>query len=199
MLIDSLKNKQTILASFLQISAMSGWNLKNLEEALDLVNIDKKYLSIIFPNGILDVIDFYIKEGNKELAKKISYIEDFDQQKIRDKIRLCLYKRFEIEINNKKSVNNLVHFYFDPKNLSSFSTGLRPSFQSLELCFSISDSIWKIIKDQSTDFNFYSKRLILSKIIWKTSSIFINDESENLTNTKKYIDNEIKKIMQFEK
>ena len=63
----------------------------------------------------------------------------------------------------------------------------------------IADFIWIAIGDKSTDFNFYSKRLTLSKIILQTFAIFIKDESTDLENTKKFIDLQIEKVMKFEK
>ena len=46
--------------------------------------------------------------------------------------------------------------------------------------------------------SYYSKRLILSKIIIRTIKIFITDDSLDISKTKKFIDQEINKVMAFE-
>ncbi len=199
MLIDSLKNKQKILKSFLEIAAVSGWNEKSLQQSMREVKIDEKYLPLIFPNTIIDITDFYIKNGNKILADKIFSFQDFEQQKIRDKIRFCLYERFEIEIDNKKALQSLAKLYLDPKNIIFFSRSSNTVIQPLKISLNISDTMWSLLKDKSTDFNYYTKRLVLSKIILRIFPVFLNDDDIELRKTKKLIDAEIEKVMKFEK
>ena len=59
---------------------------------------------------------------------------------------------------------------------------------------SIKASIWFGINDKSTDFNFYTKRLTLAKIILRTLFVFVKDESADLMATKKFIDLQIEKL-----
>jgi ubiquinone biosynthesis protein COQ9 len=66
-------------------------------------------------------------------------------------------------------------------------------------CFKIADFIWREIRDQSTDFNFYTKRLTLAKIILRSLLVFVKDDSENFTKTKNFIDSQIANVMKFEK
>ncbi len=199
MLIDSVENKRKILKNFLEIVAVSGWNKSSLHEALKKSSIDHKFLPLIFPNNLLDLADFYVEENNEILQQKIAKITDFDHQKIRDKIRFCLYQRFVLEQKNKSAISALSHYYFDPKNLFNFEVGFRPKIQALKNCFKIADEIWRLINDQSTDFNFYTKRLTLAKIILQTIPVFLKDEDSELSKTKKFIDSKIEKVMQFEK
>jgi ubiquinone biosynthesis protein COQ9 len=93
----------------------------------------------------------------------------------------------------------LINFYLDPKNFTSFEIGARPMIQGLKLSFKIADFIWKNIGDESTDFNFYTKRLTLGKIIFRSLLTFLKDESPDFEKTKKLIDSEIEKVMKFEK
>jgi len=198
-MIDSDKNKQKILKKFLEIAKISGWNDKSLEKAAIESDIDPQNLIFIFPNSVLDVAEIYVKNGNDQLLREISKIKNFDDNKIRDKIRLCLYKRFEIEISNRQILINLAKFYQDPKNIVNIDIGLRPSVQSVKFSFIIADLIWIILKDKSSDLNYYSKRLILAKILVKSFFVFISDETKDITKTKDCIDSEIEKVMHFEK
>lgn len=199
MIIDSLTNKKKILKSFIKIAAKYGWNKNSLNSAMDDVGIDSKYLPLIFPNYVLDLAELYIQLGNQNLEKQINSISDFNNSKIRDKIRICLYKRFEIEYENRLVLQNLVNYFQDPKNLLDMENGIKPTIQSLKLCFEVSDEIWKLIKDESTDYNYYTKRLILSKILIKAFFVFLKDEDSKINMTKKVIDEEIDKVMRFEK
>ena len=198
-MIDSDKNKQKILKNFIKIAEISGWNDKSLKKACLLSDIDPDNLIFIFPNSVLDVAQLYLDNGNNLLIKEIAKIKDFNKKKIRDKIRLCLYKRFEIEIANRQILINLSNFYQDPKNLTNFENGLRPAMQSIKFSFIIADLIWSILDDQSSDFNYYTKRLILAKIIVRSFFIFIKDDMKEIAKTKSFIDLQIEKVMNFEK
>ncbi|MAZ80601.1 MAG: COQ9 family protein [Rickettsiales bacterium] len=198
-MIDSDKNKQKILKNFIKIAEISGWNDKSLKKACLLSDIDPDNLIFIFPDSVLDVAQLYLDNGNNLLIKEIAKIKDFNKKKIRDKIRLCLYKRFEIEIANRQILINLSNFYQDPKNLTNFENGLRPAMQSITFSFIIADLIWSILDDQSSDFNYYTKRLILAKIIVRSFFIFIKDDMKDIAKTKSFIDLQIEKVMKFEK
>ncbi len=198
MLIDSSETKEKILTEFLKICTFDGWNKTTLENAVTNYGIQKNFTDIIFEKGCLEVAEFYIDSGNKKAAEIIAAIADFHSQKIRHKIRLMLYARFEVEKGNQIAVQRLINFYLDPKNFITTELGIRPALQSLRNCYKISDFIWKEINDQSTDFNFYTKRLTLSKIVLRSLKVFTQDDSENLAKTKNFIDSEIEKVMKFE-
>ncbi len=199
MILDSDKTKEKILAEFLSICAFEGWSNETLLKAISNCKIDEKFSNLIFENGCLDLAEFYIDFQNKKAAEEVAKIENFHSQKIRDKIRFTLYARFNVEKNNQLALQRLLNFYVNPKNLKSFEVGFKPSLQGIKSCFKISDFVWKEIDDQSTDFNFYTKRLTLAKIILRSFLVFLKDESENLNFTKEFIDGEIEKVMKFEK
>jgi ubiquinone biosynthesis protein COQ9 len=196
MLLDSFENKEKILEKFLEIAALDGWNQESLLKALAELEIKSEFCDLIFENGLLDLNNFYIDSYNKKSAKLAGNLEN---KKIREKITELLFARFEVEKNNQIALQRLVNFYLNPKNFLAFELGPRPLFYALKDCYKISDFIWKSIKDSSTDFNFYTKRLTLAKIILRSFFVFVKDDSENLAKTKKIIDLEIAKIMQFEK
>ena len=199
MIIDSGENKQRILAEFLQICKFDGWNEKSLQKAIKNCAISENFLPLIFENNCLSLAEFYIESYNQKAAEKILNVENFSSKKIRDKIRLSLYERFEVEINNKIQLQRLINFYLNPKNFLSINFGPRPMIAALKASYLVADSIWKNINDQSTDFNFYTKRLTLAKIILRSLDVFVKDESPFFQKTKDFIDLEIDSVMRFEK
>ena len=199
MLLDSIETKEKILAEFLKICVLEGWTESAISQAVTNAGISEKFSDLIFENGVLEIAEFYVESQNKKLSKKIREIENFHSQKIRDKIRLALYARIELEKDNQIALQRLINFYLDFKNFTSFEVGIKPMMQGMKACFKVSDFIWKELNDQSTDFNFYTKRLTLAKIILRTLFVFVKDESENFVKTKNFIDSQIAKVMKFEK
>jgi ubiquinone biosynthesis protein COQ9 len=199
MIFDSLETKQKVLSHFLEIAAFDGWSEETLKKSINACDIDDKFKNLIFENGCLDLIEFYIEQQNQQSAKMLAQNPDFKDLKIRDKIKSSLYFRFEVEAQNKVVLQRLINFYLDPKNFLSVERGPRPLIQSLKSCYKIADFIWYNIGDKSTDFNFYTKRLTLSKIILRSLFVFLKDDSENLEKTKNFIDLQIENVMKFEK
>lgn len=198
MLLDSFETKEKVLGEFLKICAFEGWNNASLTQAVAKCGIPEKFADIIFEGGCVEVSQFYIESQNQKLARELQKIPDFAAQKIRDKIRLALYLRFEIEKENRLALQRLINFYADPRNFANFEIGVKPAMQAVKDCYKIADFIWKEINDQSTDFNFYTKRLTLGKIVLRSLFVFLKDDSENLTTTKNFVDSQIAKVMKFE-
>ncbi len=199
MMLDSKETKEKILSEFLTICEFDGWTLNSLIRAVKNAGIDEKFLPLIFENDVLDIAKFYIQSQNEKSAKVIFEIDDFHAKKIRDKIRISLYSRFEIEKDHKIILQRLINFYLNPKNFLNLEIGVRPLFQGMKACYEIADFIWKVINDQSTDFNFYTKRATLAKIILRSLLVFLKDESNDLQKTKMFIDSQIEAVMRFEK
>ena len=55
--------------------------------------------------------------------------------------------------------------------------------------FNFSDRVWRLLEDKSVDFNYYTKRLILSQIL--INSILYWRGSNDLNKTKSFIDKQI--------
>ncbi len=197
MILDSSQTKEKILSEFLQLCAFEGWNDETLLKTLEKCGIATNLLPLIFENGALSLAEFYVEFQNQNSAE--IFAKNYGAAtKIRDKIRFALYARFEVEKENKIALQRLVNFYLNPNNFTSFEVGPRPALQSLQSSFKVADFIWKNIGDSSSDFNFYTKRLTLAKIILRALKVFLEDESKDLQKTKNFIDAQIASVMQFE-
>lgn len=199
MILDSIENKQKILHNFLEIVQFDGWNDFTLSKAIELSDIDKKFQNLIFENGCLDLIEFYIEEQNRKLLQKIAQNNNFSALKVRQKITFALVTIFENEQKHQLALQRLRNFYLDAKNFSQIKYGPKPLFLGLKHAAKMADFIWLAINDKSTDFNFYTKRLTLAKIILQSFFVFVKDDSGNLLKTKNFIDLQIEKVMKFEK
>ncbi len=186
MLIDSLANKQKILKHFLEICLFEGWNQKALELAFTHAKIDIKFLPFIFENSVADIADFFIRVLDKKMQEAAIGV-DFGAMKIRDKIKTLVRIRLQINQEYKPQLQKLIHFYLHPKNMSC---AFKNSYKTADL-------MWKLAGDSATDFNFYSKRIILAKIYIRVLFYFVKDESENYYKTLDFLDSQIEKVMQF--
>jgi ubiquinone biosynthesis protein COQ9 len=100
-IIDSFENKEKILLSFLEIAGLEGWNENSLTMSFKQNEIDEKYLSIIFPNLLFSLNEFHVEYFNSLAAKQISSITDFDNLRVRDKIKELIFHLFYVEKNHR--------------------------------------------------------------------------------------------------
>lgn len=176
-------------------------NLTKLEKEKILKYLYKNYQNINFDN--IDKDDFFKKNTGlnffeKEellLAASSLVFEDLDKNflketksninkitKTNDKISFLLNKRFQLEARNKNLIKKIFIHLIKNNN----------SNKVLNYIYSVADIIWKISRDRSVDFNYYTKRLILSSVYLKILIlIFYRD---NLTD--KDIELEIQKSLE---
>ncbi len=114
---------------------------------------------------------------------------DFSKLKIREKITTLVKLRIEAEFPYKEQVRRTVSFMALPQH----------SFRSMKILYRTVDLMWKAISDQSTDFNFYTKRMTLSAVYSSTFLYWLGDESEDCQDTWEFLDRRIENVMQFEK
>lgn len=176
-------------------------NLTKLEKEKILKYLYKNYQNINFDN--IDKDDFFKKNTGlnffekEELLLAVSSLvfEDLDKNfsketksninkitKTNDKISFLLNKRFQLEARNKNLIKKIFIHLIKNNN----------SNKVLNYIYSVADIIWKISSDRSVDFNYYTKRLILSSVYLKILIlIFYRD---NLTD--KDIELEIQKSLE---
>jgi ubiquinone biosynthesis protein COQ9 len=175
----------------LQKDKILNYLYKNFKK-IDFDNIDQD----IFFKKIGD-LDFFDK---KELLLKISslFFEDLDQRflsevkskvnkitKTNEKISFLLNKRLQIEKKNKDLIKKIFIHVIKDNN----------SNKVLTYIYSVSDIMWKYANDRSVDFNFYTKRLILSSVYLKI--LILSFYKDNLT--QKDLNEEISKSMEHVK
>lgn len=178
MLIDSLGNKHKILDHFLElISEGNDWNKFTLLEAFTRADIDPKFLRLIFKDECLELSEFYIAIQNEKILTT-----DISALRTSEKVKQLLLLRFKVE--DQKHLQALINFLSKEKRAAAF-----------KFCYAIADFIWEVAGDGATDFNYYTKRLILAKIIFRSVPIYLRDESE----LSRSIDEQIKSTLKFAK
>ena len=176
-------------------------NFTKLVKEKILKYLYKNYQNIDFDNIDKDIffkkitgLNFLEKE---ELILAVSnlFFEDLDKnflnetkayinkiKKTNEKISFLLNKRFQTEKKNKDLIKKIFIHLIKNNN----------SNKVLNYIYSVADTMWKYSNDRSVDFNYYTKRLILSSVYLKILILIFY--RENLTD--KDIDNEILKSLE---
>jgi ubiquinone biosynthesis protein COQ9 len=138
-----------------------------------LENISKKYglntdeTDLLFPQGNIDLIKFALEQLNNDLEVYCRQI---------DLIRLPIHKRIRKVLLSKISLMNKDKSFYRTIFLNLLIPKKNFSL-SIQLYNSV-DQLWFIAGDSSTDFNFYTKRLILSGIYSRVMLFFFNNNNQ---------------------
>ena len=163
---------------------------KSLEMTAKELKLNKKKLDetskAILYDGVSSLILCINIFINQEMKNCIS--GDFKKLRVNEKIRFLILNRLKIidKFFDKKSIFKLV---VKQKSLSKASLML----------FNVSDEIWHLSGDKSTDFNYYTKRIILMNVYSVSFVYFLNDNSAEYTKTKDLIDKQISNVLKFGK
>ena len=144
-----------------------------LKKISDLNFFDKQELLIIISGLFFEDLD---KKFLSEIKSKISQFS-----KTNEKISFLLNKRFQIEKKNKDLIKKIFIHLIKDNN----------SNKIISYIYSVADSMWKYSNDRSVDFNYYTKRLILSSVYLKI--LILSFYKDNFT--QKNLEDEIKKSL----
>ena len=182
-------HKIKILNSALQTFDDSGWSGGLLNRSCKDCGYDEEFYKIVFPNGAIDFIDFYLLSRLDEVCLFAKNDESFAVLKTHEKIELLL-KNYLSTFNNekyilKKTLNHLAM----PHNLAHFA----------HLKWQIVDKIWQESGDKSIDFNYYTKRLTLYGVFGSLLFYFIKDDSENSCDSWQFLQRSLKNVAKIGK
>ena len=145
-----------------------------LKKISNLNFFDKQELLIIISGLFFEDLD---KRFLSEIKSKISQFS-----KTNEKISFLLNKRFQIEKKNKDLIKKIFIHLIKDNN----------SNKIVNYIYSVADSMWKYSNDRSVDFNYYTKRLILSSVYLKI--LILSFYKDNFT--QKNLEDEIKKSLE---
>ena len=169
-------------------AVFDGWSDKALAMAAAELGVPAGRAKLCFPGGATDMIGAWFDSIDRDMAAAFP-LERVEAMKIRERIRTLVMFRIEAAEPSKEALRRAIAILAQPQNLPLAS----------RLGWRSADRMWRIAGDSSTDFNHYSKRVILMGVYGSTSLVFLDDESEGLAETRAFLDRRIDDVMRFEK
>lgn len=179
---------RTVLKAVLPRAAFDGWTASALEGAAKDAGIDRAVLAAAFPNGVADVLREWSMEADAAMSEAMAG-PHFDGLKIREKVAFAVMARIDALRPHKEAARRAAAVLALPIH----------GTLGAELAWKTADAIWRGLKDKSTDFNFYSKRGILSGVWLSTLARWLADDSQDEAATRAFLDARIENVMQIEK
>ena len=169
-------------------AAFDGWGEKALSMTAAEIGVPADRARLAFPGGAVEMIDAWFDAIDKAMLAASSR-ERIAALKIRERIRDLLLFRLEAAAPHREALRRAVSILAMPQNAP---TGAKLAWRS-------ADRMWRLAGDTATDFNHYSKRTILVGVYGSTILVFLDDESEDMAETRAFLDRRIEDVMRFEK
>jgi len=173
--------KRKILTEALNLVPIYGWSEELLKNAEDAAAAQNVFVSI------KDLVEYHLEQNDELLQKKLDKL-DPKKLKVRERIKQALLFRFEL--HDKEIIKETIKFLMHPKNADL-------AFASLA---STCDKIWIWAGDESTDFNYYTKRTLLGAVYSTSLAYYLKkDEKDEITKEKleTFIDKRISEVLRL--
>lgn len=179
--------QSNILDAALPAIAFDGWTMGTLETAAKSVGLTPFDVKRAFPGGVIEAVDAFVIRSDEQMLAALP--TNVATMKIRERIATIVMTRLRQLQPHREAVRRAMAVYAMPWHAN----------HAMQRNWATMDAIWRAAGDTSTDYNHYTKRLILSKVYASTLMVFLSDESPDLADTEAFLRRRIENVMQFEK
>ena len=177
-----------ILDAILKHVPFEGWTSRALNMAMSGSGLSAGAEHIYVPDGALGLIRIWSERLDQQMAAAIDE-RGFDNMRIRDKVTEAVWLRLELLRPHQEAARRAVSRLSLPDGSGQAATQLWAS----------ADVIWTAIGDTSEDYNYYTKRTILSGVIGSSLFVWLADDTEDKSEARAFLERRIENVMQFEK
>ncbi|PHS24555.1 MAG: COQ9 family protein [Robiginitomaculum sp.] len=175
-----------LLAAMLERTAFEGWTSGVLAAAAKAASIDPGAVDLACPRGELDILAYWSAKLDEAMLAAME-AADMPAMRIRERVTFAVQARLEaIGEHNREAASRAAARLGRPDAL----------LMGKQLIWQSADTIWRALGDTSTDYNYYTKRTILSAVLGATIMVWFEGDEER---TKRFLGRRIENVMQFER
>jgi ubiquinone biosynthesis protein COQ9 len=180
--LDSLRDR--LIQAILPHVVFDGWSERALHAGAADAGIDPATAQNAFPGGAAEAIEYFSREIDRLMLEHLS-AQDLAALKVRERITLAVRTRLELLTPHREAIRRGVAFLALPRHAA---LGLKCLYRTV-------DAIWYAAGDTATDYNFYSKRILLTGVYSATLLYWLNDSSDDFTATWAFLDRRIAEVL----
>nr|WP_087574764.1 COQ9 family protein [Sphingomonas sp. CDS-1] len=169
-------------------AAFDGWRPEAVTMAAEQCGIDADIAALAFPGGAMDMIDAWFESIDTRMLAALPP-EKLAALSIRQRIIALVETRLTLLARDREALRRAQATLAMPRNAA----------RAAKLGWRAADGMWRAAGDESTDLNHYTKRLTLAGVYAATLLVFVDDESEDWTETRAFLARRIEGVMRFER
>ncbi|PZU11078.1 MAG: COQ9 family protein [Sphingomonas sp.] len=171
-----------------QEAAFDGWSETALAAAAASLGVPADRARLAIPGGAVDMIDAWFASVDAGMVERLP-AQALAGMKIRQRITAIVLARLEIAAPYREALRRALALLALPTNVP---TATRFGWRA-------ADAMWRLAGDDATGFAHYTKRATLGAVYLSTLVVFLDDEGEDLAETRAFLDRRIAGVMRFEK
>lgn len=164
----------------------TGWDEVALRMAARDLEVADSMSWRLFPGGINQVVELWNEDTDKRMLSRLKRFKTKDMR-VRDRIALAIKVRLELLDSCKPAVTTTAKYLALPHHTPLGS----------KLVFKTVDEIWHWAGDESTDYNWYTKRGLLAGVYSSTLFYWMNDSSIEYEKTWAFLEQRIDNVMKL--
>lgn len=176
--------RDKILLAMLPHAAFDGWTDKALNAGVADTGLETHMAARAFPGGIADLVDHLSDWADRGMLAQLEK-RDLASMRVRDKVSAGVRARLELFIPHREAFRRLISHLVLPPNMP----------QAARLTWRTVDAIWYAAGDEAADFNYYTKRGLLTPVYTATVLYWLSDETEGFADTWEFLDRRIADAM----
>ena len=177
-------NRKSLLAAALPHVAFDGWSQAAIRAGANDLGLSEGEMLNAFPGGAQELIAFFSADVDRLMLEALEGLP-LDEMKVRDKVAAGVRLRLQILEPHSEAVRRGLSFLALPLNAPL----------GLKLLYNTVDAIWYAAGDRSTDYNFYTKRTLLSGVYSSTLMFWLNDKSEGREASWAFLERRIDEVL----
>ncbi len=175
--------RDQLLDALLELAPETGWTQAGLARAAQKAGLTEGQALLAAPNGVADLLEAFGTRAARAPGARLND-PDIAAMKVRQKVAAGV-KAWLAELGRHKAA--VKRAAASPANLLTGPKGV----------WAAADAIWSGLGDKSTDFNWYTKRMILSGVIGSTLAVWLGTDDQQQIDD--FLERRIENVMQFEK
>jgi len=166
-----------------------GWGEKALAAAAAAEGIDPVLAAELLPGGQRQQVLAFAAWADRRMAAALDAEAppEGEQPKLRQRVAHALRTRFEVLQPHQDAVRRGLQVLALPHNLGA----------GLAAVHGTADAVWHAMGDSSTDWNWYSKRLLLGGVISAATLYWLEDKSEGHERTWAFLDKQLERVVKL--
>lgn len=180
--------RDDLLDAMLSHIPFDGWTSRSLDRAAADCGLEAGFARLVFPGGAMAALDFFLDRADARMVAALE-AQGIGEMRIRDRIFAAVMTRLEAAASHREAVRRAVGLLVLPRHAG---LAMRSLWRTV-------DAMWRAAGDTATDYNHYTKRLILSGVYSSTLLVWLDDRGEDSATTREFLARRIDNVMQFEK
>ncbi len=180
------KTRAKLLAAALAHVPFDGWTGRALRAGAADAGLEPASALNAFPGGPAELLEFFSAEVDRRMLAELEK-RDLAAMKVRQRVAAAVRARLDLLAPHREAVRRGLSFLALPRHAG---LGAKCLYRTV-------DAVWYAAGDTSTDYNFYTKRLLMAGVYTSTVLFWLNDSSKGCAETWAFLDRRIAEVMRL--